>query len=70
MSSKHPSRSQQGFTGLPSEVADCARLGSRLSRTPLTERDLRWHILAHHVGDLGALASARLRVPSVPGAGG
>lgn len=56
-----PSR---GPAGLSAEVAHCARVGERLSRASRDERDLAWHVMAYHVGDLGALVSARLRVPA------
>ena len=59
----------RGLEGLSPEVAHCAQVGERLSRTPRAERDLTWYVLAYQVGDLTALVSARLRttVPSAPG---
>lgn len=51
----------RSFGGLAPEVAHCAQVGERLSRTPRAERDLTWHVMAYHVGDLTALVSARLR---------
>ncbi|HTU27908.1 MAG TPA: hypothetical protein VMF07_00910 [Solirubrobacteraceae bacterium] len=59
----------RGLGGLSPEVAHCAEVGERLSRTPRAERDLAWHVMAYQVGDLGALAAARLRtsVDTVPG---
>jgi hypothetical protein len=39
-------------------------VGEHLSRASRDERDLAWHVMAYHVGDLGALVSARLRVPA------
>ena len=58
----------RGFGDLPPGVAQCAQTGERLSRTPRAERDLAWHVMAYHVGDLGALASARLRACESAGA--
>lgn len=52
------------------EVARCARVGERLSRARGDERDLAWYVMAYHVGDLGALVSARLRTPAETGPGG
>ncbi len=42
-------------------IADCARQGGQLTRTPIAERDLAWHVKAYFLGDIGALASAALR---------
>jgi hypothetical protein len=53
----------RGLEGLPPEVAHCAEVGERLSRTPPAERDLTWHVMAYQVGDMTALVSARLRAP-------
>lgn len=64
-----PPHRSDGSGDLPPGVGECASLGERLSRTPLAERDLAWHIMAYHVGDLGALASARLRSHPTRGAG-
>lgn len=50
-----------GCNQLPPGVAGCARLGERLARTPRTERDLAWYVMADHVGDFSALVAARLR---------
>ena len=61
--SSGPSR---GAGAAPPEVAECARLGERLCRTPRAERDLAWYVMAEHVGDLGALASAQLRATAPP----
>ena len=61
------SRSRRGSGDVARGVAECARLGARLSRTPHADRDAAWYVMASHVGDLGALASARLReVPDLP----
>jgi hypothetical protein len=54
----------RGLGGLPPEVAHCAHVGERLSRTPRAERDLAWYVMAYQVGDLTALVSARLRAPA------
>jgi hypothetical protein len=59
----------RGLEGLSPEVAHCAQVGEQLSRTPRAERDLAWYLMAYHVGDLSALASARLRA-SAPIASG
>jgi hypothetical protein len=48
-------------------VAQCERLGARLSRASDSERDLAWHVMANHVGDLSALVSARLSAASHAG---
>jgi hypothetical protein len=60
------SRSGVSRGAMPPRVADCARLGERLARTPRAERDLAWYVMAEHVGDLTALASARLRTIEAP----
>jgi hypothetical protein len=59
----------RGLGGLSPEVAHCVQVGERLSRTPRAERDLPWHVMAYHVGDLTALVSARLRTPVDTAAG-
>lgn len=52
---------------LPPGVAQCERLGARLSRASESERDLAWHVMAYHVGDFSALVSARLSAASRTG---
>lgn len=42
-------------------IADCVARCRQLARASDAERDLRWYVAAYYVGDLGALASARLR---------
>jgi hypothetical protein len=51
----------RGLGGLSPEVAHCAQVAERLSRTPRGERDLAWHVLAYQIGDMAPLVSARLR---------
>jgi len=53
----------RGLGGLSPGVAHCAEVGERLSRTRRADLDLTWYVLAHQVGDLSALVSARLRAP-------
>jgi hypothetical protein len=55
-----PSDPDRGHEGRSQVVEHCARVGEQLSRASDRDRDLAWHVMAYHVGDLSALVSARL----------